>query len=186
MDNAGITIPIQELERRFRSVIVRLPAIVGNEAVNFFLDSFRNQSFAGNSMQIWPSRKDPNKWGKVKRPGRALLINTGRLRRSIRVVRSSFDSVTIGTDVPYAKAQNEGFKGTVVQSVKGYQRNVFGKVKSSSGRTKKGIVGSQTVSPHQRTIKQNIPKRQFMGNSPYLNARIKRICEAEILKVLRP
>lgn len=186
MDNQNIALPIHEMERRFRSLIVRLPAIAGNEALNFFLDNFRRQAFPGNTMQVWPSRKNPNKWGKVKRPGRALLIDSGRLRRSIRVIKSSNDAVVIGTDVKYAKAQNEGFKGTVVQNVGAHQRNVFGKVKGSTGRSKRGVVGTVGVNAHTRTIKQNIPARRFMGPSPYLTQKLKRIIELEISKALRP
>lgn len=184
MDNQNITVPIKELERRFRSIIIRLPAIVGNEALNFVLDNFRKQSFPGTFMQNWPARKNPTKWGRVKRPGRALLVDSGRLRRSIRIVKSTNDLVVIGTDVKYAKAQNEGFKGKVTQNVQGHQRRVFGKVKSN-GKTKKGVVGTQNVSPFKRTIKQNIPARRFMGPSPYLNAKLKRIIQLELLKALR-
>ncbi len=52
------------------------------------------------------SRKRKDK----KRPGRAILMNRGRLRNSIRGTIQG-DTIVFGTDVPYAKIHNEG--GTI-------------------------------------------------------------------------
>lgn len=155
---------IAQLQRQYKSVLLRLPLLVGNEAVNFTLDNFRLQGFMGATFQSWRPRKVS--WQKNKRPGRNLLIDGGRLRRSIRIVAMSLDYVAIGTDVKYARAHNEGVNGLgVIQTVKGFSRK-----------------NGSKVSAHTRRIVMRIPKRQFMGDSPYLQQRIKRVVSFAFMK----
>jgi len=185
-------IPIKQLEERFKSILIRLPIMAGNEALNFFLDNFKRQGFLGSSLQPWPKRKNPTKWGMTpKRNGRALLVDTGMLRRSIRIVSITNTTVIIGTDVPYARVHNEGLRLGEIQSVKAYTRKVnYRDETSAPGARKlkftKVQVGSVNVKAHKRKINQKIPARRFMGNSPYLEAKIKRVITAEIMKALRP
>jgi phage gpG-like protein len=155
---------IAQLQRQFKSVWQRVPLLAGNEAVNFTLDNFRLQGFMGATFQSWRPRKVS--WQKNKRPGRNLLIDGGRLRRSIRIVSMSFDYVSIGTDVKYARAHNEGVNGLgVIQTVKGFDRK-----------------NGSKVSAHTRRIVMRIPKRQYMGDSPYLQQRIKRVVSYAFMK----
>jgi phage gpG-like protein len=179
---------IRILQNRFKSVWARLPVLVGNVAVNFTLDNFRRQGFLGNTLERWPARKQG--WRKDKRPNRSLLINTGRLRRSIRILRVSPSAVVIGSDVKYAKAHNEGLRIGLIQTVKSHKRsiNYHDEVSAPGARSPKfGVtkVGESTVKSHTRRIDQNIPRRRFMGNSPYLNASIKRTVSAEFLKAMK-
>jgi len=157
---------IRLLQQRYKSVMLRIPVIIGNTAVNFTLDNFRRQGFLGNTFERWQNRKQG--WKNDKRKGRPILIGTGRLRRSVRIVRISQDGVLIGTDVPYAKAHNEGLKIGEIQTVKGFTRRNGSEVKA-----------------HTRRINQNIPRRRYMGNSPYLNALLKRNVSAEFIKELK-
>lgn len=157
---------IQQLEKQFKAVFLRLPVLVGNVAVNFVLDNFRRQGFLGNTFQRWATRKEG--WKKDRRTGRSILVGTGRLRRSIRMTYVGVDSVSIGTDVPYAKAHNEGLQLGVIQTVKSFTR-------------KSGSV----VSQHTRRIDQRLPKRQFIGDSPYLRAKIAREVTAAFMKEIR-
>jgi phage gpG-like protein len=161
----------EQYEQKFRDALTYLPAMLGNDAVNFFLDSFTKQGWQGNVFEAWKPRRSVS-WGRKNGKGRALLVQSGRLRRSIRITAISGMTVTIGTDVPYAKAHNEGLRLGMIQQVKSFTRkNPFG--------------GATTVKPFTRRINQNIPKRQFMGDSPYLQAKLKRRLEAEIMKVFR-
>jgi phage gpG-like protein len=157
---------IRALQKRFKSVLGRMPRILGNEVVNFTLDNFQRQGFLGNSFEPWAKRKEG--WGKDNRKGRAVLTNTGRLRRSVRIVQATQDMVVIGTDVPYAKAHNEGLRIGLIQTVKSFTR-------------KSGV----EVKAHTRRVNQNIPRRKFMGKSPYLEARLKRVTTAELMKELK-
>lgn len=173
MDNANISLPIKELERRFRSVTLRLPVIAGNEVVNFALDNFKRQAWLGDTVEPWKPRKNPTKWGQTpKRNGRAILVDSGRLRRSPRIIRTTPDMVVVGTDVPYARAHNEGVRLGVIQTVKPFQR------KMKTGKT-------VNVKEHIRHTNQNIPRRQFLGNSQYLTNRLRRTAMAEYMKAFR-
>lgn len=152
------------LQRQFKSVWLRVPLLVGNEAVNFTLDNFRLQGFLGATFYKWRPRKVS--WQKNKRPGRNLLIDRVRLKRSIRIVELSFDYVAIGSDVKYARAHNEGVNGLgLIQTVKGFDRK-----------------NGSKVSAHTRRIVMRIPKRQFMGDSPYLQQRLRRVVSYAFMK----
>lgn len=119
-------------------------------------------------------------------------MQSGRLRRSIRVLRTTTDAVVIGTDVPYAAAHNDGFRGTV--NVRVHKRNRYKKGRKGTGvysvktkkertRTVTSYDGAHWVQSHTRTVR--IPKRQFLGDSPYLRARIQRMIAAEIMRAAK-
>lgn len=179
----------------FRRVIQYAPGILANDALNFFLDSFKKQGWLGTTFTPWPARKVATKWGKTKRnKGRAILIDSGRLRRSLRITRVSQGSAYIGTDVPYAKAHNEGLRLGFIQQVKAHSRK-----KTKRGITSKKTLKTRTkvtfgrvntgatisVSAHSRRVDMRLPKRQFMGYSPYLDTKLKRRLMAELMKVNR-
>ncbi len=191
MNLENLPIHLKETQARLRSVMLRLPLLVGNEALNFVLDNFKKQGFLGASFQPWRKRRDPNKWGQSdKRSGRALLIDSGRLRRSWRVVQMSLDRVSIGTDVPYAKAHNDGFRGTVKQDVKAFTRKKNYKDETSAPGARKQLftkthTGNVNVSAFTRTIRQNTPVRKMVGESPYLTARVRRVVNVEVMKEFR-
>lgn len=154
-----------------------LPAIIGEEAVNFTLDNFEAQGWQGNSFEAWQKRKNPTAWGKKDDTGRALLVKTSKLKRSIRILSIQADKITItagGADVPYARVHNEGFTGEVNQNVKEHLRK---------GKNLQNI----KVQAFKRTIHQQIPKRQFIGSaeqSSQLRARIKKACMDELRKII--
>ena len=127
--------PLNAVERHFKQVLQYAPGMLGNDAVNFFLDRFKEQAWLGTSREPWQKRKAFTAWGKTPRnKGRAILIDTGRLRRSIRITQVSQMTVTIGTDVPYAKAHNEGMRLGLIQSVRSHTRKV-----NKTGIVKKNI-----------------------------------------------
>jgi phage gpG-like protein len=76
---------------------------MGVEALNHFKGSFRNQGFTNTVLRKWTGRKRQERGRQ-----RAILVKTGRLKRSVRVVRKTLNSVTLGSDVPYAIVHNEG------------------------------------------------------------------------------
>lgn len=156
---------MKKLQDNWVTTLRELPPVVGDAAVNFTLDNFDRQAWLGNTTEKWQKRKKPTKRGKHDDEGRALLVKTGELKRSIhrsRIVENSVYIQAGGEDAPYAKVHNEGFRGAVRQKVKSHIR------KTKDGKT-------QSVSEFERTI-QNIPKRKFIGHeseSPYLNAKIR-------------
>lgn len=172
----------KQFEADMNKVLLDLPDKMGKAIVNWSKNRFRTQSWADGGDFPWK----PRKRGAKRSVGRAILIDTGRLRRSIRIIRTTKHSVTIGSDVPYADAHNEGFTGTV--TVKAHHRRTFGKVEVYSIKTqKKRKVKAQTgigmVSEHKREM--NIPRRRFLGESKDMNAMLARLIESEISKVLK-
>jgi phage gpG-like protein len=185
---------LNKIEKHFKEVIKYAPAMLGNDAVNFFLDRFREQAWLGSYREPWKQRKEITKWGITPRnKGRALLVDTGRLRRSIRVTDVHFGAVTIGTDVPYAKAHNEGMRLGFIQTVRRHTRkiNKTGIVKKTTLKTRSTIkwgkinTGYTTVKQHTRRVNADVPRRQFMGYSQYLDKQLQRRLMAELMKGLR-
>lgn len=90
-----------------------------------------------------------------KLSGQVLKVKSGQLRRSVTFkVKNTPAGPTgeVGTNLPYAKAHEFGFKGTV--DIKSHLRMV----KQAWG---KPITPTQVaVSPHQRKV--NMPERSFM------------------------
>lgn len=80
------------------------PTEAGNMAVNFFVDSFRKQGFEDKTILKWKPRKS-----KKDNAGRAILVKTGALRRSIRRGYTSWARTVISSlGLAYAKAHNYG------------------------------------------------------------------------------
>ncbi len=159
------------LTGKLQRSISTLPPILGNEAVNWVKDNFRRQGYPDKSFTAWKPRAANAK----RNAGRGILINTGRLSRSPRIMSTGVNRVDIGVDVPYAKAHNDGYTGVV--TVKSHSRAKIGNIKMSSGktgefRTKRGITGSTQVKSHQR--KMNLPRRRFIGASPILASILRR------------
>lgn len=191
------TIEVAQVIKAIESACTRLPDKIAATAVNFSKERFRAQNWVDGNTEPWRPRKKSSRWGKTKRNnGRKLLVDTGRLRRSIRKIYADSEVVIIGTDVEYAQVHNDGFSGTVIQDVKAHKRNRYGKKKEGKGiysvktrrertRTVKTIESTGMVKAHTRTIHQNIPRRQFIGQSAILSQQIERIVVAEFTRALK-
>ncbi len=155
--------------------------------IAFTKDRFKYENWIDRYPEPWQRRSRKKTWGKKKNDtGRALLVKSGRLRRSVRIISTTANSVTIGSDVPYARAHNDGFKKEVLQEVSSYKRKITrGKMLKSGKRSTKTkeTTGYTHVKFHIRAIKQNIPRRRFMGESKYLNMQISRMITAEVNKI---
>lgn len=110
----------------FRAQLVRylftVPKLMGRVVLEESADNFRRQGYendAGNVVPWAPREREDRIRGRRRRDGtrgpsrpnprqRAILVKTGRLRRSVRVTATTKTSVTIGSDVEYAQAQQEG------------------------------------------------------------------------------
>lgn len=178
---------IAQAKREFLKVLDQMVPVMGNDALNHFKDSFTNQGFTNESTEKWKPRKRPDR----KRPGRAILIDTGRLRRSLRYSRSRKYDVTVRTNKPYAKIHNEGGEidissrkghGTINTYVRGSDGFVDGKFKK--GRKKKLQLLGAAYETGSYSIK--IPKRQFVGYSGKLNKRLIEKFDKRIKNVFRP
>lgn len=170
-----------------KQMLLTLPMTVGDLAVQFYKARFRAEGWYDATFVKWAVRSAKAKRNK----GRAILTNTGRLRRSIRIAKLTQSSVTIGTDVPYARVHNEGFNQAV--HVRPHSRGIYKKKKVGTGTlTKTGKQRMKTVTELQSTTQvgqhtrnMRMPQRQYMGESQYLNKIITRKISTEVLKAFK-
>lgn len=96
-----------------------IPKELGNHAQRFFTRSFNNQGFTYQGFEKWEEvqRRKPGtkafkypKRGAAARHSRAILVDSGNLRRAVAASLKSaaFDRIVLSVDVPYAEVHNEG------------------------------------------------------------------------------
>lgn len=171
----------------FRSILTDIKVELGDE----FDQNFERQGFFSEK---WARRKSP-----VRNEGRAILTNTGQLRRSIQS-RTTENSITFYSDLPYAEIHNEGGEIKVTERMKRFFRYKFydaqgGFDRKSSGTPKRKLTDGgfyawtskmslNTEAEFWRamalmkvgsTIK--IPQRKFLGTSPEVEAAVRKIVE---------
>lgn len=119
---------------RVQRIIKRLPREVGNEALLFFLNLFKQEESPEG--QPWQQRKVDGDGARSSR--RSLLVQSGRLRKSIRLTKVTSNSVTIGSNVPYGKYHNEGTKNIP-------QRQFIGKSTALNRRLQRMIKANMRI-----------------------------------------
>jgi phage gpG-like protein len=164
-------IPFEEFLARYQEFKMRQwPRLVGREGLAVYQENFDNGGYTDKVFIRWKPRKGDtaNKGRRLgdggKQSGRAILIKTGALRRSLRIgyaLPAQVRWAAGSQDVPYAQIHNEG--GTIKGSVS---------VGTHSRQTKKA--GSVQVKGHTRSVNTRIPRRQFMGSSQKLMDRLDR------------
>lgn len=162
-------IKLKKLSQLYKS----FPEGAGIEAENFSKERFIRKNWVNRTAEPWAKPKPvadwvPKKWRKKRG---SLMVDSGILKVSVRTIRTTRNSVTVGTSVPYAQIHNEG--GTVNQTV-----NIKAHSRKRKGRT-------ENVKGHQRKRKFKIPQRKFIGESAILMRRIERFVEREIKEILK-
>ena len=102
----------KQIETEFKALWTKLPRIASVMAQTEFKENFRRQGYRGDSGSVvkWEKRRKPFTPSQIRRDkGRAILINTGRLRRSIQI-QPMPGVARVVSDVPYAQIHNEGGK----------------------------------------------------------------------------
>lgn len=182
-------IPFEEFKKRFIDFKQgKWPRMVGRIALAVFDENFDNGGFTDKVFIRWRPRKgDTENRGRRlgdggRQRGRALLIKSGAMRRTMRVASASTGTVTLtagNQDVAYAGIHNEGgtINGTV--SVKAHTRQRYERDEVSGPHAKKAKyvkigTGSSQVKAHTRQVNTTIPRRQFMGPSEKLMDQLSR------------
>ncbi|MGR3790684.1 phage virion morphogenesis protein [Flavobacterium sp. TN-1] len=141
----------------------RLTEHAGVTAVNFSKQRFVDKNWKDKGTEPWVARKRKGR-------GNSLMVDSARLKESIRKIASGNYFVYVGTDVPYAKVHNEGGDTTKTVNIRSHQRKRNGR--------------SHNVKLHTRTSHFKVPKRQFLGDSEYLakglEMMLKRAIEEEL------
>ena len=164
-----------EQQAQLDRFLADLPDEVGHLAVDQFQASWDLQGWLDQSLTKWPDRKRPE-------PGKAILVQRGDLRRSIKYTTAGPD-VTVYSDEPHAKAHNEGFSGTVEVPAHTRRKPATFKTLKSGKRAKRKTRSKdlQTVRAHRR--KMNLPQRQFRGYSQPLHTAIDALVTAEFTRI---
>lgn len=149
---------------KFSDVLPKIPRTVGGLAVTFFKESWRRQGWLDKSLQKWLPRRHPS----PSDAGKAILVQRGHLRNSIRILSSDSQSVVVGSTLPYAEPHNDGGRGSVT-------------VRQHTRRTPRG--GLSTVRQHTRAM--NVPQRRFIGDSSEVNKLVDKKIEAMIDSVFK-
>jgi phage gpG-like protein len=178
MPNLPIT--VGEMKAALAKALPLLPHRMGVLAVAFSMERFRQQNWIGSSgVEPWKPRKKDS----LKNKGKGILIQSGNLRRSIRITAETRDGVTVGSNIIYAKVHNEGSTETVQISA---HKRTLGTIDitelNKAGKPKKKAVTTD-VKAHSR--KQNIPKRQFLGASPALTNQLTDMVAKTITEALK-
>jgi phage gpG-like protein len=157
---------------RLSKLYKKFPQLAAVTAVNFSKERFVRKNWVDRSPVAWKANVKPPKWlpKQWKKKKGSILVQSARLKRSIRKISVTLNSVTIGTDVVYAQIHNEG--GVITQ-----KRGVKAHVRKRKGR-------DENVRKHNRTKTIKIPQRQFIGESAILLRRIERLLQKEMNTIL--
>lgn len=144
----------------------RLPTQIATIAVNFSKERFVRQNWFDTVEEPWKPRRQRRKGGRKR--SQTLLVDSGRLKRSIRKIYAGKDTIIIGTDVPYAEIHNSGglIRGNAF--IRTHTRRAH--LRKRAGR--KEHVHAHAVQAHSRKVNMRMPKRQFIGDSAELRKRI--------------
>ena len=199
---------IQKMMKEVEFLIARkLPVAAGKLAKQHFQDNFLKGGFVNGGLSPWPPAKRLSSGGKgADSQYRTLMSSRNHLYSSINYT-PGVAKVTVFNDVVYAPIHNEG--GTVHPRItpkmrryawaKYYELGGGGKGSYKAGKgSKKEKSGSKSVKAvpeeaekwkrlamtKKESLTINIPKRQFMGPSAELDARLTAYVEKEILKII--
>jgi phage gpG-like protein len=162
------------IEANLKDIVHRAPREVGVIVVNHFKDNFVKQGFDDFGIDPWAKRKKD----RGSDIGRAILVKSGRLKNSIRVVRADTTEIVVGTDVSYARVHNDGLQVTQAARSETFNRN-----RSTNGKFSKGTKKGAGFTFKERNFK--MPKRQFMGDSGHLNQTVDSWYTSNIQKAIK-
>jgi len=143
--------------------------------------NFSRQAFFSRA---WARHRSPHK------PGAHILLDKGNLRRSIRA-NISGNAITFSSSLPYSEIHNEGGEIAVTAKMKKYFWAQYYQTVGSFGRKKNGQLREDKKNEHLGSMAEfyrhmalmkvgstvKIPRRQFIGTSPELEAKVTGIIE---------
>lgn len=172
------------MNKEVGKILSRILNDIRVEMTDEFDRNFERESFFG---EAWQRRKSPT------RPGGHILVNTGRLRRSIQS-RTTENSITFFTNEPYAAIHNEGGEIVVTEKMKRYFWRKYYDAVGAFDRKKDG-----NRSNNKRTLQLaeeaefwkfmalkkvgttiKIPRRRFLGTSPEVEDAVRGIIEKNL------
>lgn len=174
-----------EVKKVFRQILKDIEVDLGDE----FDQNFERQAFFSEK---WQRRKSPI------RPGRAILVDSGGLRRSIRKPEIKESSIVFRSDLPHSEIHNEGGEIEVTAKMKKFFWRKYYDASGSFGRRKDGTLRRdkrnvqltseaefwRAMALMKVGAKIKIPKRQFLGTSPEVEKIVRRIIEDNLTEYI--
>lgn len=172
------------MDKNTKSIIRRILSDIRVELGDEFDRNFERQAFLNDA---WARRKSPT------RPGGTILVDTGTLRRSVRS-RTTDDSITFYTDLPYAAIHNDGGEIVVTEKMKRFFWHKYYEATGSFGRKKNGERRNDKRTRQLSTeadfwrfmaLKRagttiRIPRRRFLGTGPEVERIVREIIEENL------
>ena len=178
------TVDISDFEKKIKALETlyrRFPTQIAAIAVKFSKDRFVEQAWFDTHKEAWKPRRQRRKGGKKR--SQTLLVDTGRLKKSIRKISANVNTIIIGTDVPYAELHNYG--GTVKKTVTVKQHIRKEHIRQNKRSRKKVLIKEHAVHSHTRNMNLNIPQRQFLGNSNELTNQLMKYITEQIENAIK-
>ena len=155
---------------RFKTIIRNILSDIRVELGDEFDRNFERQAYFN---EAWERHRSP------LRQGDTLLIDSGALRGSVQS-RTTEDSITFYTNLPYAAIHNEGGEIVVTERMKRYFWRKSYEASGGFGRTKSGALRNNKRNRRLTTEAEfykamalkkvgttiKIPRRQFLGTGP--------------------
>lgn len=172
------------MNKNTKKIIRRILSDIRVELGDEFDRNFERQAFFNDA---WARRKGPT------RPGGTILVDTGTLRRSVRS-RTTDDSITFYTDLPYAAIHNDGGEIVVTEKMKRFFWHKYYEATGSFGRKKNGERRNDKRTRQLSTeadfwrfmaLKRagttiRIPRRRFLGTGPEVERIVREIIEENL------
>lgn len=163
-----------------------IPIQIGHLASDMFKDNFRRAGYQGNGFTPWAITRRQQSGGTDAGSQRTPLLSANNhLMSSIQYVPSDF-SVVISNPVPYAAIHNEGGTIPMTPAMRAHWWKEYyahgGHVKGSTTPEKPESKKYKALALTKHNIR--IPKRQFMGDSPELQALISQRIKSTITDIL--
>jgi len=178
IDLRDLTRKMDALSNTYRT----LPKELGAIAVNFSKERFINQAWLDSTKENWqPRKRSRRSVHNKKTTNQTLLVQTGRLKKSIRVISADESKIIVGSDVPYAQIQNDG--GVINKTVNVKQHDVKQHSRKRNGRDI--TVKEHSVKAHTRKMNTTIPSRRFLGASYTLSKRMMNLITARFVRALK-
>lgn len=170
----------QDVQKIIRNILSDIRVEMSDE----FDKNFERQAFFS---EAWQRRKSPT------RPGGSILIDTGKLRQSISS-RSTENSITFFSTLPYAAIHNDGGEIKVTRKMKAFFWHKYYEATGSFGRKKNGERRNDKRTMQLSTEAEfwkfmalmkegksiKIPRRRFLGASPEVEKVVKEIIEENL------
>lgn len=126
----SITDAVKKTQAAFKKIQSASKTVVATEAKNHFKQSWRQQGFEDRTVEKWPEVKRRIKGTEAYKNAsraarrRAILVETGALRRSVKVIRRNWPVVVGTRGISYARKHNDGAGNLPKRQFIGYSRKL--------------------------------------------------------------